>query len=195
MASLGVLCRHALPPEPWGDRQQVGGSGVQCPQRPQRRSRPTSWDINARSSSLPSLARRHGTDRCGNAAPLVGGNRRRSRSYRHQPTNSRSPEIGNRHHTDCIRGCGLIGLVQGCVSYARHMSVMKCHHYWRPIPIQADRPDHVVSDSEPAFAAMPVLRGARVQGPTARSQHPPRQATLREPLGASGIRPTYPGLS
>jgi len=115
------VCRHALPPEPWGDRQQVGGSGVLCPQRPQRRSRPTSWDINARSSSLPRLARRHGTDRCGNAAPLVGGNRRRSRSYRHQPTNGRSPEIGNRHHTDCIRGCGLIGLVQ---RVACHMLVI-----------------------------------------------------------------------
>ena len=36
-----------------------------------------------------------------------GAGRSQPRSaHRHQPTSSRSPEIGNRHHSDCIRGCG-----------------------------------------------------------------------------------------
>ena len=57
-----------------------------------------------------------------------------------------------------------------------------CHEpspFFALITTQADRPDHVVSDIEPVFAATPVLRGARVQRPTARSQHPTEQTPPR----------------
>ena len=64
-------------------------------------------------------------------------------------------------------------------SYACHMSVMKRQHYCGQFRYRPDRPDHVVSDIEPVFAAMPVLRGARVQRPTARSQHPTEQSLQR----------------
>ena len=51
---------------------KVGGSGVLCPQRPQRQE-PTHFLGYQREAVRCHLARRHGADRRGNAAPLAGG--------------------------------------------------------------------------------------------------------------------------
>ena len=46
------VCRHALPQSPWGDRQQVGGSGV-APKAPSAGAAPK-LGISARSARCPS---------------------------------------------------------------------------------------------------------------------------------------------
>ena len=77
------------------------------------------------------------------------------------------------HHLDCCRTRPPRG----------HMSVMKRQHYCGQFRYRPDRPDHVVSDIEPVFAATPVLRGARVQRPTARSH-----TLLSKPLPGGSLK-------
>jgi hypothetical protein len=108
------VCRHALPPEPWGDRQQVGGSGVLCPQRPQRRSRPALgivsladigadrlWQVVTRSPPgfCPASVSREGVrlnSRFSRATP-------RSRGPRRGPANQAAEEIVQ-HIRQCRAG-------------------------------------------------------------------------------------------